>query len=335
LTYAYSAYGLTCTSNVAIAGFWPEAIPTGSPQLAIETGSEPPVWVQLAQRLGKNRRLLPTTSDSSCKVTILGADQAFELTYTDGAQFVVDGTAQRLWGAFSPPLTFDDFAVYLRGPIMGFILRRRGVIALHASALFIGGKAVVLCGPSQSGKSTTAAAMGLRGLSVLSDDIAAIKSEDGSFQIQPGYPRVCLWPGAVQELFGTTDALPQLTPSWEKRFLPLDDTKAKFKSQKCPLGAVYLLGPRTADAYTPRIEEISARQALLELVQNSYMNWLLNRKQRAAEFEVLSCLVTSVPVRRIVPHDNLTKIARLCDLIVADLQSVWNRWDVRSLVLSP
>jgi len=217
---------------------------------------------------------------------------------------------------------------------MGFILRRRGVIALHASALFIGGNAVVLCGPSQSGKSTTAAAMGLRGTAVLSDDITAIKSEDGSFQVQPGYPRLCMWPEAVQELFGATDALPRLTPTWEKRFLPLDGVKAKFRSQKCPLGAIYLLSPRSADAYAPRIEEISSRQSLLELVQNTYMNWLLHREQRAAEFDVLSCLVTSVPVRRIVPHRNPAKIAALCDLIVADFQGLRNRQDGGPLVLS-
>jgi hypothetical protein len=263
----------------------------------------------------------------------LGTDQYFELTYADATQFVIDQAAHHLWGTFSAPLTLEDFAVYLRGPIMGFVLRRRGVIALHASALFLG-NAVVLCGPSESGKSTTAAAMALRGTPVLSDDIAAIKSEEGRFQIEPGYPRVCMWPEAVQELLGETDALPHLTPNWEKCFLPLDGTRAKFESQKCLLGAVYLLSPRTADVHSPRIEEISARQALLELVQNTYMNWLLDREQRAAEFQVLSDLVATVPVRRIVPHSDPAKIAALCDLIVADVQSLRNRQGVRSLVSS-
>jgi hypothetical protein len=86
--------------------------------------------------------------------------------------------------------------------------------------------------------------------------------------------------------------------------------------------------------HSPRIEEISARQALLELVQNTYMNWLLDREQRAAEFQVLSDLVATVPVRRIVPHSDPAKIAALCDLIVADVQSLRNRQGVRSLVSS-
>jgi hypothetical protein len=256
------------------------------------------------------------------------------LTYPDATQFVIDQAARRLWGTFSPPLTLDDFAVYLRGPIMGFVLRRRAVIALHASALFIGGSAVVLCGPTQSGKSTTAAAMALRGIPVLSDDIAAINFENGRFQIEPGYPRICMWPDAVKELLGRTDALPHLTPNWDKCFLPLDGTRAKFKSQKCLLGAAYVLSPRIADTHAPRIEEISARASLLELVKNTYMNWLLDREQRAAEFEVLSHLVTSIPVRRIVAHSDPARIAALCDLIVEDLQSVGNRQDLQALVSS-
>jgi len=291
----------------------------------------PPSWVQAARRLprvriyGCSRRETPNPSYA---VTSLGPCEFFEFTYTDGTKFVIDHAAHRLWGTFSPPLTFEDFAVYLRGPIMGFILRRRGVIALHASALFPG-HAIVLCGPSESGKSTTAAAMAIRGIPVLSDDIAAINTEEVSFQIEAGYPRICIWPEAVRELLGATDALPRLTPTWDKRFLPVDGTKAKFKSQKSLLGGVYLLSPR-AVANAPRIEEVSPRQALLELVQNTYMNWLLNREQRAAEFEVLSNLVTTVPVRRIVAHIDPARIAAVCDLILRDSQSLRNHQGARS-----
>jgi hypothetical protein len=295
------------------------------------------MWVELARKLPRAKKYNPPRRNSNSPFTLssLGADdQYFELTYADETQFVMDKSAQRLWGTFSSPLTLDDFAVYLRGPIMGFVLQRRGVTALHASALFIHGNAVVLCGPRESGKSTTAAAMGLRGTPVLSDDIAAIKSDDGKFQIEPGYPRVCIWPEAVRELFGARDALPHLTPNWDKCFLSLDGTRAKFRTQKCLLGAVYLLSPRTVDALAPRIEEISARQSLLELVQNTYMSWLLDREQRAAQFELLSHLVTSVPVRRIVPHGDPSRIAALCELIVADLRSLRNRQDSQSLVSS-
>jgi hypothetical protein len=63
---------------------------------------------------------------------------------------------------------------------------------------------------------------------------------------------------------------------------------------------------------------MSSRQALLQLVQNTYMNWFLDRNQRAAEFEFLSRLVAGIPVRVIVPHRNHTRIGAVCDLILAD-----------------
>ena len=52
------------------------------------------------------------------------------------------------------------------------------------------------------------------------------------------------------------------------------------------------------------------------------MNWLLDRRQRAAEFDALSKLVTQVPIRRIVPHLDPGRIGALCELIVADAERV-------------
>jgi hypothetical protein len=98
----------------------------------------------------------------------------------------------------------------------------------------------------------------------------------------------------------------------------LDGAIAPPERQKRPLGAVYILAPRETAADAPRIEEVSNREVLLELVQNTYMNWLLDRRQRAAEFELLAHLVSCVPVRRIVSHHDPARIGALCDLISAD-----------------
>jgi hypothetical protein len=205
---------------------------------------------------------------------------------------------------------------------MGFLLRQRGVTALHASAIALSGESIVLCGQTQSGKSTTAAALALRGTPVLCDDVTPLSLVGNRFYAEPGYAQLGLWPDAVQDLFGPSDALPRLTPTWEKCFLRLDGTRAKFQSQACPLRVIYILASRVTDAHAPRLEETSQREALLELIQNTYMNWLLDPKLRAAEFNLLSTLVRSVPVRRIVPHSDPSKIAALCDLIIADAESL-------------
>ncbi len=339
MVYRYRAYGLTCLSNAPVDGFHHLVTSQSfNSDIVLDLVSATPEWVGAARSLPTHSVYATPRSaenaDSGYTIKVFGEENAFELTYTDGTQFLVDGSASRVWGRCPPGFDMDYLATYLRGPVMGFILRRRGITALHASALSFCGCAIVLCGESQSGKSTMAAALALRGTPVLCEDVTALKLSGHSYYVEPGYAQVGLWPDAVENLFGAADALPKLTSSWEKCFLPLDGDKARFDPEERPLGVIYLLAPRTDLGDAPRIEQVSPRQALLDLVQNTYMNWLLDQKQRAAEFDFLSRLVTRIPVRRIVPHSDPARIPALCDLIIADARALWNRQGSASLISS-
>ena len=323
MNYSYRAYGLEIKSSSSLAGVQPVPSQTERVDLCFETGAEPD-WVRSLLSLSRKtltRRLEPPdAAEPSFFLVQFGEEEGFELVYSDGARFVTDGAATRLWGTYQAPLTPEDMQVYLLGPVMGFLLRRRHITCLHSSAIEIEGQAVCLCGDAGQGKSTTAAALALRGLPVVAEDIVVLQETAGGFFAVPGYPRVCLWPESVQMLFGSESALPLLTPTWEKRFLPLDGQRSKFAMQKLPLGLIYIFGDRVADDQAPRIEKLTPRDALLALVRNTYMNWVLGREQRASEFESLSRLVEQLNVRRIVPHAQAAKIADLCDLIVRDAQ---------------
>jgi hypothetical protein len=296
----------------------PDALPA---DLCLETGPEP-AWVlrasALTGRVISRRSEFEDAADPVFQLIEHGPAECFELIYSDGASFVVDSEARRVWGTFRSPLTEADLATYFLGPVLGFVLRRRHITSLHASTVELFGHAVALSGDAGLGKSTTAAALALRGVPVLSEDIAPMREDSGSFHVVPGYPRVCLWPDSVNYLLGSPDALPLLTPVWEKRYLPLDGVRARFSSEPLPLGLIYLFAPRSGEAGAPHVEEMSPREALLTLVQNTYMNWLLDREHRAVEFDALSRLVKQVPVRRIVPHSDAGRIPALCELIQAD-----------------
>lgn len=327
MIYFYRAYGLTLTSDTPVLSLRQEPRDLRAPDVRMNFGAEPE-WVRDALRLQQRTeypQIGAATDDSPFVLTSFGDREFFQIVYGDGSRFVVDGRAKLLWGACPPPLTDEDLATYLVGPILGFVLRRRGTTALHASSVCLGGKAVVLCGASESGKSTTAAALALRGIPVLAEDISAVKDDGGRFCIEPGYPRVCLWPSAVEALLGGPSALPCLTPTWEKRYLPLDGARATFEPRRQELGAIYVLAPRVQRAGAPRIEELSRREALLHLVQNTYMNWLLDGTQRAVELDVLARIVERVPVRRVVPHSDPARIGALCDLIVNDAEQLLGR----------
>jgi hypothetical protein len=325
LSYSYRAYGLGIHSYSHIAGLKSVPLRQGEVDLRFEDGPEPE-WARkllaLPPRILSRRSEPPGSADPSFILTQHGEAEGFDLSYSDGARFVVDGLTAHLWGTYRPPLTAEDLAMYLLGPVLGFVLRRRNVTCLHASAVEIQGRAVCFCGDAGYGKSTTAAALGLRGHPVLAEDIVALEESGGEFRAVPGYPRVCLWPESVSMLLGRADALPQITPAWEKHYLELDGTRAKFSQAKLPPGAVYLIAPRSSEGNTARVEKLNPREALLELVQNTYMNWVLDREQRAKEFDTLCRVVQRVPVRRIAPHSKPEKLGGLCELILQDAAAI-------------
>jgi hypothetical protein len=193
---------------------------------------------------------------------------------------------------------------------------------LDATAVEFKNQAVLFSGHAGYGKSTTAAALALRRVPVLTDDIVPLELTEGYYWAIPGYPRVCLWPDAVASLLGDEGGLPRLTPGWEKRYLPLNGMKARFASQKRRLGLIYLFGERSSSEDAPRIEEMGRKEALLALVQNTYMGRLIDRGQRAEEFDELSRLVQQIPVRRVVAHTDGEKLAALCDRIFEDSEKI-------------
>jgi len=312
----YRAYGFTLSSAVALPTlslFSPDGIRC---DIHIEFGAAPG-WVNRAWSLPS--RILRTRRGGEADPQFALADYGngcfFQLCYGDGTRFVVDEHATRIWAENGPGLTYQYVTVYLLGPVMGFVLRRRGRTPLHASALAFAGRAVALLGSAGAGKSTTAAALALRGWPVLCEDVCALEESEEGFLVLPAYPRVCLWPDSVNYLFSSSDALPRIVEGWEKRYLPLDGERAQFASDKLPLAAIYLLASRSDENSAPMIEPMSQREAALYLVQNTYMNWLLNVGQRAAEFDAIAKLVSQVEFFQVTPNSDPALLGELAALI--------------------
>ena len=256
------------------------------------------------------------------KVHQVSGGKYFRLTYADGTAFLIDRAGTRIWSTWPDTLSFEDTVVYLLGPIIGFALRLRGITCLHASAIAIGEGAIALIGPGGVGKSTTAAAFARRGVAVLADDVVALNDSGHAFLVQPGYPHVRLWPRSVEMLYRSSDALPPLTPNWDKRYLNLVESGYQFQQAPLPLAAMYVLGDRCSEPNAPFVEEMSARDALMMLVENTYVNYLLEPTMRGKEFTVLTRLVERIPIQRIRPHADPARLSRLCEVILEDLHAL-------------
>jgi hypothetical protein len=133
----------------------------------------------------------------------------------------------------------------------------------------------------------------------------------------PAYSHLSLWPDSVQMLYGSPEALPRFIPNWDKRRLDLGNQGTRFESRPLPLGAIYLLGERRPDP-APFVEAVRPVAALLSLVADTYANKILDRDMRAREFELLGRLVTTVPIRRICPQSDATRLKDLCRVIRDD-----------------
>ena len=177
----------------------------------------------------------------------IGAGKFCRLEYADGTQFWLNREGTEVWATWPENSTIEDTATYLLGPVLGRLLRLRGVTCLHASAVAFGEQAVAFVGPAGAGKSTTAAALALRGHAILSDDVVALAERDASFYVHPAYPYLCLWPESVQTIYGSADALPQLSANYEKRCLSLGKQELPFEERPLPLAAIYILGERRGD----------------------------------------------------------------------------------------
>jgi len=255
------------------------------------------------------------------RVVRMRASGAIRMSYSDGTVFVINQQATKVWAITPPGQTVEDTGAYLLGPIMGTVLRMRGVTCLHGSAVVIDNHAVALIGVSGAGKSTTAAAFARLGYRVLSDDVLALTDCASHFLVRPAYPRVRMWPESVAGLFGSADMLPRITPNWEKRFLALNTPGYCFQYEPLPLAAVYFLGPRTKGGNTPVVESVRPAQALMALVSDSYAANYVYEPLRAQEFEVLSRLVQDVPLRRVTARDDFSRIDEFCNLIVQDFRA--------------
>ena len=317
-----SAYGLILHTNRTIPGLHP-ILGSGDADVDICFGGVNPQFERAIDVL----RCLYSSEDMedgipTLRVYVSEPDDFYRFRYADGTEFVVDQKGTKVWARWASPLTLEDTAVYLLGPILGFVLLLRGTTCLHASSVAVGVKALALVGPAGAGKSTTSAALSELGFPVLSEDVVALHNNGKAFLVQPGYPGIRLWPSSVRSLYGASDALPLMTPNWEKRWLDLSDKDSRFQSTPLELGAIYVLQERILDPAAPHIAPLNPKEGLVSLVGNTYVNYLKNKSMRADEFRLLARVAMNVPLRKLVPHASVDRILALCEAVVRDFETL-------------
>jgi hypothetical protein len=318
VSFTYSVFGLFLRSNISIPELVPLDTPLSNPVVSIHMATSPAAGEipDEPKTLTYTSAYTDPTGQPALRIWKIADGRFLYLVYYDGTQFWMNREGTELWAQWPDSLTIEDAATYLLGPVLGLLLRLRGVTCLHASAVSFGDRAIAFVGSEGAGKSTTAAMLAQKGYAVVSDDVVALTERQGAFYVYPAYPYLCLWSDSVTIVYGPEKKLPSFSASWDKRLLSLAGNQLKFEAQPLPLGAIFVLGERSSLANAPLIESLSPKDSLLSLVANSFATNLLDNEMRAREFEFFGGMIQTVPVQRLTPHEDPSQIGRLCDVVL-------------------
>jgi hypothetical protein len=313
----YVAYGLRVAAGFPIPRLLPGDT-TAPPDLTIRLATEDAAGFP-SRTLDEPWYASPWADDDARVVILRAADGRYRMRFADGTECLVAADGSDVAAVPGPAATLDDLAVYLSGPLMGFVLRLRGRIALHASAVAVQDGAVMFVGESGAGKSTLAALLALQGWPVVTEDIAVLDLGGPRPAVLPGHPNVGLWPDMVKPLFGAADALPPLAEGWAKRGFDLLRA-GRFANQCLPLARVYLL-TEAARASGPVVRNVPPAAATMRLLAHVYGNLILHDRLRVAELDAAQAVIASVPVREFGRGAAPLDPARVLAALAADLSS--------------
>ena len=198
--HSYRAFGLEICSDLELPELFPSSLER--PDVTVER-------TPLESVFPKRDTSQLTYRRSQDGVLSLEKDGLGRIRVVGGERIQIDP---------DPNCSLAELRAVLIGSAFGALLHQRNAIALHASGVVIGGKAVLFTGASGAGKSTLAAALSRRGFPAVADDLAALDVRDGKVWIEPAVARLKLWPKSVELLELASDEVRPLEGVSQPRF---------------------------------------------------------------------------------------------------------------------
>jgi hypothetical protein len=209
-----------------------------------------------------------------------------------------------------------NLRTFLYGTVLGVLCHQRGLLPLHAGAVAIGDRAIIVAGDSGAGKSSLTAALVRQGARLLAEDLCPLRLADaaasGKARVLPGVPRFRLNRDVAEHL----------------RLVPVAAGSAGGPSKiaiSCPPGALALPSrpaaiygiDRVRVADNPRAERIAGIEAL-EVVRGAIFRWELAHAmgRSQAALRGAAALASAVPCFRLWRTRQLTGLDETAALIL-------------------
>ncbi|MDC7294819.1 MULTISPECIES: HPr kinase/phosphorylase [unclassified Butyrivibrio] len=184
-------------------------------------------------------------------------------------------------------IKYQEAQSYLLGNSLAIAMTQRKKIAIHGSTLAVGNKAIIICGGSGSGKSTTAMGVIDRGAKLLADDISVIDIDKvtGKTLAYPGFPEQKLCRDAALEKGLNLDTLRYIDEEKDKFAL---DRNSIFVKEGMEVSDIYMIAPYMGE--TLEIEDITGEDSLKAIIDNLFLKELYEGLFRLEPSDVFKCV---------------------------------------------
>jgi hypothetical protein len=233
-------------------------------------------------------------SDDSAEATAIERNaEGFIIRFADRSSFHVDEGGRSIQLLHAPPAYTDgDLAAYALGPVLAIALHLQGSVLLHAGAVMLRDKAVLIAGAGGSGKSTTVAMLEREGCTILGDDLTEVSAVP-PHRALPSSPALRLWTDSIEALYGDAGAFPDRAPSWNKKIVRVEEREASAVIA----ALLFLDGVRGA----ARLERLAPKAAWSRLMADAFTARLPDPAMSRRIFDVMASLADRVAAYALTP----------------------------------
>lgn len=211
--------------------------------------------------------------------------------------------------------TWEECAPIIVGVVAAALLRMRGQLVLHGSAVAFGAESGAFLGPSGSGKSTIAAAFAAAGAALVSDDLVVPSIAGANVHVHSGHQQLRLMDDSRAAL-GIDAATVELSATDGKYHVTSDQIDSPPAPVVTDLRSIFILAPHAARLDDVEIERLNERSATIALMRSVYAaDWMAPPDKQALTF--CAELAQRIPVYRLSCARDFTALKRAAVLVRA------------------
>ncbi len=305
----YRSAGLLIASTVPLGGLAAPADP-GIEDLRIDRGTPDEMGaVQASMTLLRQTNFL-----GRLWVEVFMGPNGYFLRWPERLELAIDAEGRWMLVRELGPLN-DSLARLILVFGLSYLLPAHGIEAFHASSVEIEGRAVVVCGHSGFGKSTTATALCLAGGRLLSDDLTVLRlDETGVPLVEPVTTKTMLHRG-VADLMFAPEGLEELGRN--EKVAVVDVRRAE---RPVPVAQVFLLKYKR-DFGMEISEPLAGTQMVTEFLPSFFNQTVKSTRRSAVQFRVATELVAHATVRTLTWEPNPDKAGLLAARVMDELRA--------------